>query len=590
MATQTATAEMKSQGQLHSMSCVAVLFVATCVTYPFAEMGISDDWSYIRTAQVMAETGHFVYNGWAAPILGWQVLIGALFIKLFGFSFTATRLSTFLVALLTTYLLHRILVRLGINNWNATVGTLVVVLSPIFLQLAPTFMSDVPGFFAAVVCLYCCIRALQTPSPRGSLQWLFMAAGSNIVLGTARQIAWLGVLVMVPCTAWMLRRRKGLLSAGVICWVIGVFAIFGCLHWFNQQPHVVPEKLISVPVNGRALAEVPLNLIRTALSLALFALPVLIAFPYSDSALKHSGSNLRLLIAAMATAALGIVAAVSVIAVRAKLGHMPAHVAMPWMGDIVTIRGPWSGALVGTHPLVMGIWFRVIVSLITVLAAASCIAYLTMTRGGGSKYRQSLTIPRGQLHLLLIPFGLAYLGLILQFAVSHLVYDRYLITPLFLVVIYLLLFYQDRLDSRLPLPSIALLFLFAAYAMAATHDYFSLGRARLAAATELRDAGVPRDNIGGGFEYDGWTQILATGYMTDPGIAAPPGTAHAALQRKQSSCFHVFDKFADWTPAVSPKFVLSYDQLCFVPSQYAPIAHRTWLPPYDQKVYIRFVP
>jgi hypothetical protein len=353
---------------------------------------------------------------------------------------------------------------------------------------------------------------------------------------------------------------------------------------------VIPEKLISGPMNGHALAEIPLNLIRTALSLSLFSLPVLIAFPYSDSALKHSGSKRRLLIAAMATVVVGTVAAVLAIPVRAKLGHMPAHAAMPWMGDIVTIRGPWSGALIGTHPLLMGVWFRVIVSLITVFAAASCIAYLTMTREDGSKYRQSLTIRPGQLHLLLIPFALAYLGLILQFAVLHLIYDRYLITPLFLVVIYLLLFYQDRLDSRLPLPSIALLFLFAAYAIAATHDYFSLGRARLAAATELRDAGVPRDNIGGGFEYDGWTQILARGYMTDPDIAPPPETAHAALQHKQSSCFHVFDKFADWTPAVVPKFVLSYDERCYVPSQYAPIAYRTWLPPYNQKVYIRFVP
>jgi hypothetical protein len=75
------------------------------------------------------------------------------------------------------------------------------------------------------------------------------------------------------------------------------------------------------------------------------------------------------------------------------------------------------------------------VSLITVFAAPNCIAYLTMTRGDESNY-QSLTIPRGQLHLLLIPFGLAYLGVILQFAISHLIliYDRYLITPLFLVV------------------------------------------------------------------------------------------------------------------------------------------------------------
>ena len=38
-----------------------------------------------------------------------------------------------------------------------------------------------------------------------SLLWLCIAVLVNVAGGTVRQIAWLGALVMVPSTAWLLR-------------------------------------------------------------------------------------------------------------------------------------------------------------------------------------------------------------------------------------------------------------------------------------------------------------------------------------------------------------------------------------------------
>jgi hypothetical protein len=89
------------------------------------------DWSYIRSAQVLAQTGHIVYNGWAAPMLGWQLLLGAVFIKLFGFSFLVLRTVTVLIATLTAFLFHRILVRCGVNEYNSSIGTLTLALSAV---------------------------------------------------------------------------------------------------------------------------------------------------------------------------------------------------------------------------------------------------------------------------------------------------------------------------------------------------------------------------------------------------------------------------------------------------------------------------
>ena len=129
-------------------------------THPVAEIGMNDDWSYVQTARILAQTGHIVYNGQGAPILGWQLFLAAPFIKLFGPSFAAIRASTLLVALLTAFLAQRTLVRTGINSRNATIGTLTLVLSPLFLSLSLSFMTDVGGLFCILLCLYACLRAL----------------------------------------------------------------------------------------------------------------------------------------------------------------------------------------------------------------------------------------------------------------------------------------------------------------------------------------------------------------------------------------------------------------------------------------------
>src|ERR1700721_693740 len=95
------------------LGCAGLLLVSVLITKPFAEIGICDDWSYIWSARVLANTGHIVYNGWGAMMLGWQLYLGAIAIKLFDFSFTAPRLTVLAVALACTIVMPRIFVRVG---------------------------------------------------------------------------------------------------------------------------------------------------------------------------------------------------------------------------------------------------------------------------------------------------------------------------------------------------------------------------------------------------------------------------------------------------------------------------------------------
>ena len=170
--------------------CAIALVVSMLLIRPFAEMGLCDDFSYIRTAKLLAETGHLNYFGWATPMLGWQLLLGALFVKIFGFSFTIVRSAVFLIAVATSILLQRTFVRFGLRERNATIATLVLILSPLYLPLSFSFMSDVAGLFSIVVCLYCCVRAVQSQADRSAFYWLVLAEVSSAATGTARQIPW----------------------------------------------------------------------------------------------------------------------------------------------------------------------------------------------------------------------------------------------------------------------------------------------------------------------------------------------------------------------------------------------------------------
>ncbi len=206
-------------------------------------MGVADDWPYILSAQTLANTGHVVYNGWATAMIGWQLYIGASFIKLFGFSFTAARMSTLLVSLALVFILQRAFVRAGITERNATLTTLALVLSPLYLMLSVTFMTDIFGLFAIVLCLYGCLRALQAITNRATIFWICFAVILNAICGTSRQIAWLGLLVMVPSTLWLLRTQRRILLAGAAANLIGILFILACMHWFSLQPYTIPEHI-----------------------------------------------------------------------------------------------------------------------------------------------------------------------------------------------------------------------------------------------------------------------------------------------------------------------------------------------------------
>jgi hypothetical protein len=559
--------------------CACVTATSVLVSWPVAEMGFVDDWSYVKTAFVFARTGHIVYNGWATAMLGWAIPWAALFIKIFGFSFTAVRLSTLPLAIASVYLLHASLVRFGITARNAFVGALTLGLSPLFLPLAASYMTDVAGLFCILLCLYLCQRALAADGGRATILWLACAALTNVAGGTVRQIAWLGTLVMVPSTAWLLQKRPGVVRAASLLWIGSLLGVFACIRWFERQPYSLSEKIIQGPATGTMVGHMLAELLKALLCLALITFPILAAWiPVQRSLSGGALTRIACILAAMSAASI-------VLGNRGSLDHR----IMPWLGHVIGTLSIFSstGEMLGSRPVTLTLPMRVVLSLVVMAASLTLVeqALLKPWRRNGhgaDSLHEALWM--------LGPFAVSYVVFLLPRALYSFIYDRYLLGLMPFAIIILLLLHQRWVAERLPAVTIAALSLFALYAIAGTHDWFALNRARVAAVAQIHTLGVPATSIQGGFDYDGWTQIDAAGYINDARLRNPANSYQPNLSPLQlpERCRL---NFAEYTPAIHPKYFVVFEPMtCLGQSKYPPVTYRTWLPPFRRTIYIQQAP
>jgi hypothetical protein len=543
---------------------------------------MNDDWSSFKSAQVFAQTGHIAYNGYASPILGWLIFWGALFIKLFGATFTVARASILLVALATTFLVYLILVRTGITSRNATIGTLAMALSPIFLPLALAFMSDMGALFAIVLCLYGCVCALQAETDRAVLAWLTFAALSNALAGSVRQIAWLGVLVMFPCAVWLLRRRPRVLVAGALLYAISILIIYATMHWFLLQPYSIPEPLFTGRPDLAQLHHLTLQMLSLFLSFALLLLPVLSAFVPAVSFKNRRAA------AILTIGSLLVIGSYTFLAIYHRISLIT--LIAPFRGFHVSRYGlAQTMPIKGDEPIILTSFPRLFITLAVLLALLSFVTVLLANRSSAPSPQASPSnrppIALKSLAILLVPFLLAYFALLLPRGLRTELFDRYLLLLLPNTLVLLLRLYQDRVRSNLPLVSYALLLLFAAFAVAGTHDTFSVYRARLAAVNELRAAGVPDTSIDAGLDHNGFAQISRYGHMNDPQIRMAPSEyiVHTPVFPENCQPDHSWQ-----TPALIPGYALSFDpSACGGLSGFPPVSFYYWL--YGQKVTVYVV-
>jgi len=569
--------------RIDAFLCSAFLLLCIVAVHPGVDIGMIDDFSYFKSAQVLASTGHIVYNGWAAAMLGWQLYIGALFIKLFGASYTAVRASTTIIALVMVFLVQRIYVRLGINSWNASMGTLTLVACPLFMPLSVSFMSDIDGLFCIVLCLYACLRALQAPANRSTLGWLVFAAVTGAVGGTVRQSSWVGVLVIFPCTVWLLRRRPHVLLLGGALYAVSLAFVFASMNWFLRQPYVIFDGLptrLRPGIVSHALSQS----FGAIFTVVMFLLPILAAFAF---ALFLSRSwNYRWL----ALGGIGIGIGIAIVATQYQVDHL----LVPFLAGYISRYGPAASApLLGESPVILEHGTRLVVSGGTYGLLFCFLIWLHLVfrrspefaKDAREVYSEPRSLPWLSLLIFIVPVTLSYFALLIPIAMAHAIFDRYVFPLLFFAIPILLRLYQERAGARLPAACYVLILLFAAYSIATTHDIFSAYRARLAAINEMEAAGVPATSIYASFDFDGMTQIEAAGYMNDERIRVPRTAFHPVVMSPPAGCTSMM--MLDKTPVVHPEYALSFDPYaCGGSSTFPAVTYSNWLGPRTLNIYI----
>ncbi len=553
---------------------LCALLVAACIwmIYPVADMPFSDDFSYTKTALEFSRTGHFIYNGWATAMLGWLIPWGALFIKAFGFSFTAVRFSMLPIAMASVYVFHQTLRRFGLNPGNAILGALAMGLSPLFLPVASTYMTDMPGLFVILICIYMCQRAVAARTDREALLWLSSAMLVNVAGGTVRQIAWLGALVMVPSTAWLLRERHGMKIAGVLLWVSTLLGVVACLHWFNQQPYSVPEHVFAGPVHIGMLRHLTAQLIKAFLCLLLVISPILLAWLPIVGRLNQK-------------ARLRVVAVSAIFGLLALLLYAKGvldYWLMPWLAYSLLITEGLELDLFAAK-----FWMRLGISILVVITALVFVEQ--MTSQGWLKLHSftKRTAAWNELIWILGPFSLSYVILLAPRATYFFIQDRYLLGLVPTAIVVLLKLYQERVTAKLSILSVFAVSIVAVYSVGVAHDLFADCRAWAKTIQMVQTSGVSRNYIEAGFANDGWTQIDGGGHINDARIQVPagaykPDTPVANLPKECASWF------SPYTPAVTPHyFITGSPGSCFARTEYAPIHFTTWLPPFHRAFYVQ---
>jgi hypothetical protein len=225
-----------------------------------------------------------------------------------------------------------------------------------------------------------------------------------------------------------------------------------------------------------------------------------------------------------------------------------------------------------------------------VIDALGALLFASVTLAGGNllsdmtRWRRALALPVGRFVMLLGPATAIYAAAVIYRGVRYwILFDRYFILVVPLLIVPVLWQFQEAFGSRLPKWGWWIVGLLGCFGVALTHDYLASERARLAAATAVTATGVPRTEVSAGLEYDGWTELEAVGRIREPQELAALPAAHDPLSPPYW--------FWSLTRSITPVYILTYSRLpALDDTSFPAIRYTTWLPPFQHAVLTQKAP
>lgn len=492
---------------------VGIWLLVAFLIDPRGEFPLNDDWCYAAAVKALREGAGFKLQGCVSTNIVAQVIWGALFCLPFGFSFTALRISTLTLGVIGALALYGLLREVDADQETALFGALLLAFNPLYLVLSYTFMPDVPFVAVSVCSFYFLVRGLKRDRWPELGAGLFLACVALLIRqnGLAIFIAF-GLAYLVKAG---LRLRSVLLSIITVA-VAGAVQVLWQL-WLthkNMMPSSYSKQadwVLSTHLHSWQAAEpIALALIIVPAYVGLFLLPLLL-FVGKKALVELNPSRLL----RWTTFAFGLVAAW---ALRYRRMPLLENVLYDFGLGPPTLRDTYILALPSLPTAGKSFW-----SVVTFLGFLGAVFWIQATLVAIAKALKLLPLPAGKRVslVLLLAGGFVYFVPVALLTLYGRTFDRYLLFLMPLAVAIIILLVKDAGPGN-AVPSLRLLasaslILYAAFAIAGTHDYMSWNRARWQGLNDLeREQHVSADDIDGGYEFNSWN-LYDSHYQGTPG-------------------------------------------------------------------------
>jgi hypothetical protein len=199
---------------------------------PIGEYAIDDDWAYVKSLSHLHFEGRLKILDWNPMSLIGHLFWGILFTKLFGFSFTVTKISVVGVLLIECLTLAAFLRRFQVSLSCGLMAILTIFFNPLHFYHSFLYDTDIPAIAWQLLSLFFYLRALEKQK-RGQSRDLILGSIFGSLAFLVRQN---GLLVVAAFFIYLLLwGREKLTSFRILIssfsLPLATFVIFQ--YWYN---------------------------------------------------------------------------------------------------------------------------------------------------------------------------------------------------------------------------------------------------------------------------------------------------------------------------------------------------------------------
>lgn len=473
---------------------ISIALTAFAVVWPVGEYPILDDWAFVKSLEHLHYEGKLVVMEWNPMSLTGHLVWGLIFTKLLGFSFLSTKIAVFCAGLLLTLLVYRFATRHGTPPRIAFLGATALLLNPLFLVHIFMYMTDVTGLVWQWLSITCLSLALAKSCRAQTVLLLFSSIFWSMAFLTRQH----GVTVPLAAAAYVFIFDRSLLRwsvtvpavlPGIALCALGLY--WHAIHQPSNASFQASAELVKHFLKSPPFLSLPYIFWSYAVYVGLFVGPL---------ALAIRGSRPQLSRVPMLIVVISIWVGIQYWTHACMNGY---H--FPYCRNVITLFGMF-------HPHELVIWSRpqlwdrewgMAVGLAGVISILLWTFWLAVSASiAPDDSSNQSTVRRSGVRFMgvLFAFQLAYI-----IVTTPIVYDRHLLllapTAIALLAVAIPMINGISLDWPLSIMTLAG---YAYYGLTCSHDIHAVSRAVFLEGKDLLDAGVPPDQIDGGYAFDGW--------------------------------------------------------------------------------------